>query len=302
MSARSAVHAPTVKSRIVSFGAVTVELVELVCRGQVCAELPRYDQTRLTIALEEVGGTAEPRLDPAVPYKHPHVRNQVALLPPGVPVWLYSRRIEYVRAITLAFDWAALRQLAGDEVRLPDAPQLQLCQRNESVLQLARLLAQTLDERAPPAPLAELYSSTLVNAILIGFARGLAGRDESERAGLNRRQLRGVLRLLEEDLARRVNMLELARSVGLSQSQFYKAFKRATGMPPYRWQLDARIRRAQDLLRRRNAEIAEVAAATGFADQSHFTRVFREHVGSTPKVWQRARTRSAQLRPASPGE
>jgi transcriptional regulator GlxA family with amidase domain len=73
-------------------------------------------------------------------------------------------------------------------------------------------------------------------------------------------------------------------------------------MPPYRWQLDARIRRAQDLLRRRNAEIAEVAAATGFADQSHFTRVFREHVGSTPKVWQRARTRSTQLRLSHPGE
>ena len=59
-------------------------------------------------------------------------------------------------------------------------------------------------------------------------------------------------------------------------------------MPPYRWQLEARIRRAQQLLLEPNANIAEVASQTGFADQLHSPRAFRQLIGATPRAWQRA--------------
>lgn len=59
-------------------------------------------------------------------------------------------------------------------------------------------------------------------------------------------------------------------------------------MPPYRWQLEARIRRAQQLRLEPNANIAEVASQTGFADQLHFARAFRQLIGATPRAWQRA--------------
>jgi transcriptional regulator GlxA family with amidase domain len=35
--------------------------------------------------------------------------------------------------------------------------------------------------------------------------------------------------------------------------------------------------------------LAQVALETGFAEQSHFTRVFRRIAGTTPRAWQRER-------------
>jgi AraC-like DNA-binding protein len=86
---------------------------------------------------------------------------------------------------------------------------------------------------------------------------------------------------LEARLANKVTLDELAIETGLSPFRLLRAFNRATGMPPHAYQTQARIRAAAALLRRGDA-IADVAAATGFADQAHLTRVFRRFLGVTP--------------------
>ena len=91
-------------------------------------------------------------------------------------------------------------------------------------------------------------------------------------------------------LPERVDLADLAALAGLSQSHFSRAFKASTGMAPYRWQLDARIRRAQALLIDTSAPLNEVAEATGFADAVHFGRTFRKLTGATPAAWRRDRT------------
>jgi AraC family transcriptional regulator len=60
-------------------------------------------------------------------------------------------------------------------------------------------------------------------------------------------------------------------------------------MAPYRWQLDARIRRAQLLLINTNTSLDDVAEATGFADAVHFGRTFRKLTGATPAAWRHDR-------------
>ena len=60
-------------------------------------------------------------------------------------------------------------------------------------------------------------------------------------------------------------------------------------MAPYRWQLDARVRRAQGLLIDTSASLDHVAEATGFADAVHFGRTFRKLTGATPAAWRRDR-------------
>jgi AraC family transcriptional regulator len=62
-------------------------------------------------------------------------------------------------------------------------------------------------------------------------------------------------------------------------------FKRSTGVAPHRFLMNARISRAQELLLEKDANLAMVAAATGFADQGHFTRVFKKATGVTPQAW-----------------
>jgi AraC-like DNA-binding protein len=48
-----------------------------------------------------------------------------------------------------------------------------------------------------------------------------------------------------------------------------------------------RVRRACDRLRARDATLADVALETGFVDQSHFTRVFKRVMGTTPAAYRR---------------
>ena len=107
--------------------------------------------------------------------------------------------------------------------------------------------------------------------------------------GLAPWQLRKVIDYLEASLPQRIELAHLAAMLGLSQAHFSRAFKASTGLAPYRWQLDFRVRRAQELLINTSASLDQVAEATGFADAVHFGRTFRKRIGVTPAVWRHER-------------
>jgi AraC-like DNA-binding protein len=97
--------------------------------------------------------------------------------------------------------------------------------------------------------------------------------------------LRPVLDVLADE-TQDPRLMNLARSMGMSQYQLIRAVKRATGLTPIAWRNDTRITRARAMLRG-GESIASVAHALGFADQSHFHRVFRSHVAATPGAYVR---------------
>jgi transcriptional regulator GlxA family with amidase domain len=117
--------------------------------------------------------------------------------------------------------------------------------------------------------------------------------DPSERVtevrGLAPWQLQRIVAYLDARLPLRVDLADLAALAGQSQSHFSRAFKASTGMAPYRWQLDARIRRAQALLIDTRASLDQIAEATGFADAMHLGRTFRKLIGATPAAWRHDR-------------
>jgi AraC-like DNA-binding protein len=87
-------------------------------------------------------------------------------------------------------------------------------------------------------------------------------------------QLRKVTDFMRAHLAETLQLSELAAISGLSISHFSRAFKGSTGLPPHRWHLNMRIDMACKMLADASPSLADVAYATGFADQSHFTRLF----------------------------
>lgn len=96
-------------------------------------------------------------------------------------------------------------------------------------------------------------------------------------------------KFLDEHYAEPVSLQDLARLVGLSPYHLNRSFCRKIGMPPHAYQLQIRIARAKSALRT-GSSIAEVALATGFADQSHFTRVFKRLIGVTPaRYWRHSK-------------
>lgn len=80
----------------------------------------------------------------------------------------------------------------------------------------------------------------------------------------------------------------VAEACGLSRSYFIEAFRETTGQTPYQWVQAQRLARAQALLARPGLSLAAIALACGFADQSHFTRVFTRHMGMPPGTWRRS--------------
>jgi AraC-like DNA-binding protein len=84
-----------------------------------------------------------------------------------------------------------------------------------------------------------------------------------------------------------VQLAELAGAVGLSPFHAARLFAQSTGLPPHAWRNQVRLQRALVPLRA-GVSVTEVAAASGFTDQSHFTRHFRRMFGVPPGRWQAA--------------
>jgi AraC-like DNA-binding protein len=78
-----------------------------------------------------------------------------------------------------------------------------------------------------------------------------------------------------------VPLAEVSAAAGLSRFELVRRFREQTGLTPHAFQTNARIERARTMLSA-GEPIARVAAACGFADQPHLTRVFRRAVGVTP--------------------
>jgi AraC-like DNA-binding protein len=109
------------------------------------------------------------------------------------------------------------------------------------------------------------------------------------RGGLTPAALRRVRDYVESHLDQTIEVESLAAAAGLSTYHFARAFKQSEATTPHGFVLERRIAKAQELLRRRDLTLSEIAIATGFADQSHFTRRFREVVGMAPGQFRKSR-------------
>jgi AraC-like DNA-binding protein len=107
------------------------------------------------------------------------------------------------------------------------------------------------------------------------------------RGGLAPWQLRRAKEMLVSRLDEPISLAELARACKLSPSHFSRAFRQTTGQPPHRWLMEQRIEKAKQMLVDTTLSLAEIAQRCGFADQSHFTRVFVQLVQSSPGQWRR---------------
>ena len=68
---------------------------------------------------------------------------------------------------------------------------------------------------------------------------------------------------------------------GLTRYDLARQFRSMCGTSPYRYLLMRRLDLARDLIHQ-GRSLVDVAYDAGFADQAHFTRVFRSAFGLTP--------------------
>lgn len=183
---------------------------------------------------------------------------------------------------------AALDEIADDNgvARIDNLT----CERgvvDETIWHLGQALLPALER---PHEVGSMYARHMLLAINTYFARAFGGmqiRPHPQRGALAPWQLRRASEAMMSNLGGDITLSELAKECGLSLSYFTRAFKQSTGDPPHRWLLRQRIQHAKTLSRDTQMSLAEIAVACGFADQSHFTRIFRAHAGQAPGVWRR---------------
>ncbi|RKP52023.1 AraC family transcriptional regulator [Trinickia fusca] len=144
------------------------------------------------------------------------------------------------------------------------------------------LLAHRLLE-AEDDPLAA--ETALVDALSTLIARHAQQQPESVRLAADSPRIATMKARLATDLTEPISLTALAQEVGLSTFHAARLFTRETGLAPHAWRNQLRLQRALAPLRA-GVPVTEVAAASGFTDQSHFTRHFRRMFGVPPGRWQ----------------
>ena len=92
---------------------------------------------------------------------------------------------------------------------------------------------------------------------------------------------------IDDDPAAPLTLAALAKEAGLSRFQFLRGFARETGLTPHAYLMQRRIHRARRLIAA-GARLSDAAAASGFSDQSHMTRLFVRSFGMAPGVLAKA--------------
>lgn len=157
------------------------------------------------------------------------------------------------------------------------------------------------NDASTAAVVAELIQAALRTTETRNFASPEDGRqDDGEPApGQDRRRAlpqgtqltpwraKKLDRFIDENLDRKLNLEILAPLVRLSGSHFARACRNTFGLSPRELVIRRRIDRAQALMRSSQTPLSQVALECGFADQAHFSRLFRRIVGTTPREWRR---------------
>lgn len=147
---------------------------------------------------------------------------------------------------------------------------------------------------AAPEQASELFVDHLAMALATHVAHAYGGmrpKADAKSATLAPWQERRAKELLAANLTGGITLADLAKACELSTRHFTRAFRGSMRMSPHEWLLRLRIEKAKSLLASSRRVLADIALECGFADQSHFTRVFQRSVGSSPGAWQRLQRR-----------
>ena len=149
---------------------------------------------------------------------------------------------------------------------------------------LATLVELVAEETRAARPARDLVLARLLEVLLIEALRSTTATDVAPGLlrGLADPRLAIAIRGIHERPGHGWSVAALASRAALSRSTFFDRFRRAVGATPMDYLLVWRMALAQDLLRRRQASIADVARQVGYSSPSTFSVAFARHVGAPP--------------------
>jgi AraC family transcriptional regulator len=150
---------------------------------------------------------------------------------------------------------------------------------------ISALVMEMAADLEDSTPAGTLYGEGLANALAVYLLRRYAVRAVTAavyKGGLPPYRLKRVLDFIGDSLEENISLSQLAAVAGMSPHYFSELFKQSTGRTPHNYVLSQRIERAKQLLQDQKHNIINAGLNAGFQNPSHFSRVFRKLVGTSP--------------------
>lgn len=176
---------------------------------------------------------------------------------------------------------AAFESIDGDRIEL--VQQLQV--RDALIQQLGLSLKQELEMGAADS---RLYAESVAAMLAVHLLKRYSVHQpifQKRTGGLSSYNLRATIAYINDNLEQNISLTEIASVVHMSPHYFATLFKQSTGVAPHQYLTQCRIERAKHYLAK-NLSVTQVSQLVGYQSQSHFAKVFRKHVGITPKLYQ----------------
>ena len=153
---------------------------------------------------------------------------------------------------------------------------------------ISALLMEMTADLEDGSPAGTIYGESLANTLAVYLVKRYAVRRVTPvvyKGGLPGYCLKRVLDYVAARLEENITLSQLAAIAGMSPHYFSELFKQSTGYAPHQYVLLQRIERAKQQLRDPQRSIIDAGLDAGFQNSSHFARMFRKLVGTTPSKY-----------------
>lgn len=159
---------------------------------------------------------------------------------------------------------------------------------------MERLLVKLLREEEKPAKHNELYKRLLLTEMLLFLDRLDINSQAENRSSLSsvHSKAHQVARYIRENYDKPLSLASISEQFYISPWYLSRVFRQATGMRLTEYLNNVRIKEAQRLLRKTSMSVTDIAAQVGYGSHTHFGRIFRRIMGTSPLKYRRQSRRT----------
>lgn len=213
--------------------------------------------------------------------RHLWLMEQLSALPKPLAVFA-SRDTEAVEVIEACLD-------AG--IKVPEQIAVLGVDNTEQVCESLRVPLSSVD---PSFEQIGFQGASLLNRLMQGESvdstayvapTGIVERRSTDHLAVGHPAVAAALRFMHSRFHEAINMTDIVRHVAISRSGLEKAFRDHFIRPPIEELRHVRLSHARKMLRETDEKILSIAMKSGFCTAHNLCRVFRQHVGMTPKQY-----------------
>lgn len=153
-----------------------------------------------------------------------------------------------------------------------------------------RIALEVTQEAMQHSPGGALYAEALSVQLAVHLLRGYAScsfKAPVDACHLSAPELRRLEAYVDAHLHQPITLQDLAQVLGVGVWTLNRQLRATLDVSAYAFVIERRVQRARQLLHAGGLALKEVAAAAGFSDQAHMTRMFQRALGVTPGDYRR---------------